>query len=950
MRQQTVRAAALCALIVVVAPAHRAPASALPGPGHDAPALAPHAPDALLVGFHRTTTPADRTAVRAAMRIAGASPLSPLAADVERWTLPETTSVPAAIEAAASLPGVRFAEPDYAVTTAAVSNDPLVTNGTLWGMYGNSSTPANQFGSQAAEAWTRNYTGSSSVVVGVIDEGIQATHPDLVDNMWVNPAESAGVAGVDDDRNGYIDDIHGYDFHNNDATIYDGGATGNADIHGTHVAGTIGATGGNGIGVAGTAWDVTIVSGKFLGSTGGFISDAVRALDYMTDLATRHSLRMIATNNSWEGGGFSQSMLDAINRGGDAGILFVVAAGNATSNNDLTASYPANYQCATATRTWDCVVSVAATTSTGGLASFSSYGPTTVDIAAPGVSITSTLPPSAYGSLNGTSMAAPHVTGALVLCAAAHPTRTPAQMRALLLDSMVPTASLNGRTHRAGRLDANSVVSSCVGGSAPTGSPSSLVATAPAWNATALSWTDSVSGETNWVVQRAPSTSGVCGTYVSIGTFGSDVNQFYDSRLSGSTTYCYRVQASGGGALTAFSNTATITTPVAPPQPTPYACTTTTYSWIDYNVGGTRRSLTDDAGVAVALPFSFPFYGVSYSTVTVSSNGYIRFGTADATSFLNTPIPNILEPNNIAAPWWDDINPALSGSMWTIAQGTSPNRRFAASWVDVVRAGGSTNPITFQVVLDEATKSVTFQYRDAVTDLDSNGGSATIGVESPDGEMGTLISHNQSSVQSLSAYRCSDSTAPAPVAVSTSSLPNATVGSPYSTTLTATGGSGTYGWSLSAGTLPTGLTLSSAGVLSGTPTTSGTSTFSVTAVDTAPGATGSSSKQLTLTVNASPYPGSFAKSSPKNGATGVKTAVSLSWGAASGATRYEYCIDTTVNSTCGGTWISTSTARTASLSGLLKGTRYEWQVRAVNAAGTTIANGGTWWTFTTSTR
>ena len=126
--------------------------------------------------------------------------------------------------------------------------------------------------------------------------------------------------------------------------------------------------------------------------------------------------------------------------------------------------------------------------------------------------------------------------------------------------------------------------------------------------------------------------------------------------------------------------------------------------------------------------------------------------------------------------------------------------------------------------------------------------------------------------------------------------------------------------------------------------------FSVTAVDTAPGATGSSSKQLTLTVNASPYPGSFAKSSPKNGATGVKTAVSLSWGAASGGTRYEYCIDTTVNSTCGGTWISTSTARTASLSGLLKGTRYEWQVRAVNAAGTTIANGGTWWTFTTSTR
>ncbi|MFM8310415.1 MAG: S8 family serine peptidase [Ilumatobacteraceae bacterium] len=946
------RAVALCALAGLVAPAPGTGTIVTAASGHrpDVAALAPHAPDVLLVGFDRAASAAERAAARAALHVAASAQLSPLAGDVERWTLPATVPVTTALAVAAALPGVRFAEPDYIATAAAVSNDPLVTNGTLWGMYGNTSTPANQFGSQAAEAWARNHTGSSSVVIGVIDEGIQATHPDLVDNMWVNPVEQAGVAGIDDDRNGYIDDLNGFDFHNNDATVYDGGATGNADTHGTHVAGTIGAAGGNGIGVAGAAWDVTIVSGKFLGATGGFVSDAVRAVDYMTDLATRHSLRMIATNNSWAGGGFSQAMLDAINRGGNAGILFVTAAGNATGNNDLVASYPASYQCTTATRAWDCVISVGAVTSTGGLASFSNYGPTTVDIAAPGVNITSTLPPSAYGSLNGTSMSTPHVTGALVLCAAANASRTPAQMRSLILDSMVPTSALNGRTHRAGRLDANSLVTACVGGSAPTGNPSSLVATATAWNATALSWTDGVTGETNWVVQRALSTSGVCGTFASVGTFGADVTQFYDSRLSGSTAYCYRVQATGGGAATAVSNTATITTPVAPPQPAPYTCTSTTYSWMDYNVGATRRSLADDAGVSVALPFSFPFYGVSYSTVTMSSNGYIRFGTADATSFLNTPIPNILEPNNIAAPWWDDINPSLSGSTWTIVQGTSPNRRFAASWVDVVRAGGSTNPVTFQVVLDEATKSITFQYRDAVTDLDSNGGSATVGVESPDGEMGTLVSHNQSTLQSSTAYRCSDSGGAAPVAVATSSLPNGTVGQPYSTTLTATGGSGTYGWSVSAGTLPAGLSLSSAGVLSGTPTAAGTSTFSVTAVDTAPGATGVAAKELTLTINPAALPGAFVKSSPKSGATGVKTSVSLSWGAATGATRYEYCIDTTVNGTCGATWISTATARSVALSGLLKGTRYEWQVRAVNTAGTTLANAGTWWTFTTATR
>ena len=142
-----------------------------------------------------------------------------------------------AIAALSHSNGVRYAEPDYLVTEQVTSNDPYVTNGTLWGMYGDSSSPANQYGSQAAEAWASGYTGSSSIAIGVIDEGIQITHPDLIDNIWVNLTEQNGTSGVDDDGNGYVDDINGWDFFNNDATVYNAGASGYDDMHGTHVAG-----------------------------------------------------------------------------------------------------------------------------------------------------------------------------------------------------------------------------------------------------------------------------------------------------------------------------------------------------------------------------------------------------------------------------------------------------------------------------------------------------------------------------------------------------------------------------------------------------------------------------------------------------------------------------------------------------------------------------------------
>ncbi len=347
-------------------------------------------------------------------------------------------------------PSVEFVEPNWIYTHQAVSNDTYYTNGSLWGMYGDATSPANQFGSQAGEAWANNHTGSKAVYVGIIDEGIQFTHPDLDANVWNNPYDPAD--GIDNDKNGYVDDIHGWDFDGNNNTIYDGGTRGSLDDHGTHVAGTIGAEGGNSAGVVGVNWNVTYISGKFLGRRGGSLANAVKAVDYFTDLKARHGLNIVATNNSWGGGGFSQALLDAITRGAKQNILFIAAAGNSTDDNDVTASYPSNYN-TTVGAGYDAVIAVAAITNTGGIASFSSYGATTVDLGAPGAGIWSTTAFNTYSSYSGTSMATPHVTGGAALYAASNPGATAAQIKNAILSSVVATPSLSGKTATGGRLN-----------------------------------------------------------------------------------------------------------------------------------------------------------------------------------------------------------------------------------------------------------------------------------------------------------------------------------------------------------------------------------------------------------------------------------------------------------------------------------------------------------------
>lgn len=348
---------------------------------------------------------------------------------------------------------IEYAEPNYIYTHDAVSNDTYFTNGSLWGMYGAATAPANQYGSHAAVAWGNNHTGSNAVYIGIIDEGYMYTHEDLAANAGVNPGEIAGN-GIDDDGNGLRDDVYGWDFAGNNNTVFDGVN----DDHGTHVAGTIGGVGGNGKGVAGVCWNVKLLNAKFLGNTGGTTANAIKAVDYFTNLKTRavNPVNIIATSNSWGGGGFSQALYDAIVRANNAGILFIAAAGNNSSNNDAMANYPSNYNVAN-------VIAVASITNTGALSSFSNYGATQVDLGAPGSAIWSTVPKksgnkviSAYASYNGTSMATPHVSGAAALYAASNPGASAATIKNAILSTVTPTASLSGKTVTGGRLNVSS--------------------------------------------------------------------------------------------------------------------------------------------------------------------------------------------------------------------------------------------------------------------------------------------------------------------------------------------------------------------------------------------------------------------------------------------------------------------------------------------------------------
>lgn len=326
------------------------------------------------------------------------------------------------------LPSVQHVEPNFQLHVAARPNDPFFDS--QWAL-ANAGNPGADI--HALTGWNIT-TNASNIVVAVIDSGVDYNHPDLAANMWRNGGEIPNN-GVDDDNNGYVDDVLGYDFINNDADPQDDHG------HGTHVAGIIGAVGNNGLGITGVAWSVRIMALKFLDQNGsGTVADAVRAIDY----AVRMGARII--NASWGGAGYSTILAQAIGRAESAGVLFVTAAGNNGTNNDLVPNYPASYPNKN-------ILSVAATDRNDHLAAFSNFGSSTVHLAAPGVSILSTLPRGQYAFWSGTSMAAPHVSGAAALLWSLHPDWNFRQVKECLLRTADPLPSLTNKVASAGRLN-----------------------------------------------------------------------------------------------------------------------------------------------------------------------------------------------------------------------------------------------------------------------------------------------------------------------------------------------------------------------------------------------------------------------------------------------------------------------------------------------------------------
>jgi subtilisin family serine protease len=338
---------------------------------------------------------------------------------------------------------VVYAEPDAPRHAFMFTNDTF--RNLLWGMR-NTGQSANEVSGtpdadiDADEAWDLT-TGDASVSVGILDSGVELTHPDLAPNIRVNPGESGPLAtnGLDDDANGLADDSHGWDWVNDDNDPADEYG------HGTHVAGTVGARGNDGVGVMGVAWDVGLTPLRVLDENGdGNVSDLIAAYGYTRD----QGLKIV--NASLGGGSYSSAERDAI--AAASGTLFVMAAGNGGldgvgDDNDATPTYPCSYALPN-------LICVAATDQDDALASFSNYGATSVDLAAPGVNIGSTYPGNDWWYMSGTSMATPHVSGAAALVWSLFPSATVAGVRAALLERVDPKPGLAGKTVTGGRLNA----------------------------------------------------------------------------------------------------------------------------------------------------------------------------------------------------------------------------------------------------------------------------------------------------------------------------------------------------------------------------------------------------------------------------------------------------------------------------------------------------------------
>jgi subtilisin family serine protease len=504
-----------------------------------------YSPTSLLIRFSEEATDDDRAFLR---MVVNGRPIDSyrIVPGLEHMAVGGNLSVEDAIVLLSTMPGVEYVEPNYYVHACATPNDTYF--GLQWGLHNTGQTINNDPGTadadiDAPEGWDL-FTGDPDFVISIIDTGTQYSHLDLAANMWTNPGETAGN-GIDDDGNGYVDDTRGWDFYNDDNNPDD------SDGHGTHTAGTVGAVSNNGRGVAGVAWYCKLMPLRFIGPYGGSTSDAILAVEYAADKGVKIS------NNSWGGGGYSSSLYNAINASKSVGHIFVAAAGNNGSNNDTSPFYPASYNL-------DNIISVAATNNDDGLASFSNYGATTVDLGAPGVNIASTYKGGGYAWASGTSMAGPHVAGVTALVYAQNSGWTYSEVRARVFDTVRTVSALNGKCATGG------VVNLAAALSASSNDPPTATISSPSdgqsfTQGASVQFTGSASdGEDGDLTASLSWTSSIDGA---IGSGGS----FSRSDLSvGTHTITASVTDSGG---LSGSDTVTITInpqgpPAAPSSPT----------------------------------------------------------------------------------------------------------------------------------------------------------------------------------------------------------------------------------------------------------------------------------------------------------------------------------------------------------------------------------------------
>lgn len=385
--------------------------------------LADYANDAIMVGFHQGVTALETAALRAQFNAQLRHRFTLVNAEI--WGVPPTADMPTLLGQVAAVSAVRYAEPSWVVTTTLIPNDPRF--GELYGMQRIA----------APQAWDTAVGDDNLVVIATIDTGVNYNHEDLRANMWTNPGEIPGN-GRDDDNNGWVDDVYGIRCQNNGSDR--SGNPMDDHNHGSHCSGTHSGHGNNGVGVAGVMWRARIMGAKFLNSGGsGYISDGAVCLEYTIKMGARLS------NNSWGGGGYSQTFADVLEMGRRSNYFFVCAAGNHGGNNDGGSYYPCCYP-------HDNVMGVAASDQSDNKASFSGYGPRFVEVAAPGVNVLSCMI-SGYGTMSGTSMATPHAAGCAALLWSVNPELTYQEVMQILIDTSDRLPQWNGVVAANGRLN-----------------------------------------------------------------------------------------------------------------------------------------------------------------------------------------------------------------------------------------------------------------------------------------------------------------------------------------------------------------------------------------------------------------------------------------------------------------------------------------------------------------